>query len=89
MCMHVHDTGVGFSERELSNLFQHNDNYCKTSGKNNLGSGIGLTVTRKLVEMNGGKIQYFSKGRNRGSVVVCSIKVRVIGKNSTDYVSHE
>ena len=50
----------------------------RTAEKNSEGNGMGLMVSRKLVEMNGGKIEAFSKGKGRGLVIAFSIRVNII-----------
>lgn len=52
----VNDTGVGIPKHKLERLFERfergEDSYSKTQ----IGTGIGLNLTRRLVELNGGRI---------------------------------
>jgi signal transduction histidine kinase/ligand-binding sensor domain-containing protein len=52
----VSDTGVGINPDEFENIFNH---FYKIEKHNNIvyrGTGIGLSISRKLIEMMGGKI---------------------------------
>ena len=57
----VRDTGVGITEDEQKRLFQRfergDDNYSKSQ----TGTGLGLSLTKHLTEINGGKISVSSK----------------------------
>ncbi|GEM_PF-1206215 len=63
----VKDDGVGMTKDDQSRLFKKfsrgRDAYRHYTG----GSGLGLYVVRRLVEMNGGTIQGSSPGRGKGS----------------------
>ena len=52
----IHDTGVGIPQHKLERLFERfergEDKYSKTQE----GTGIGLNLTKQLIELNGGKI---------------------------------
>lgn len=52
----VKDNGVGFDEKIMDIIFSQ-DNYITTIGtKNEIGSGLGLSICKEFVERNGGKI---------------------------------
>lgn len=53
----VKDTGQGIMEKDVSKVF---DRFYK-KGKNNYGAGIGLSITKLLVEVMGGTIHVKSK----------------------------
>jgi len=50
----VEDNGPGISENEIQYIFERN--YTGKSGERKLGSGLGLYVCKKLVEMHNGEI---------------------------------
>lgn len=50
----VSDNGYGISSEILPNLFERY--YCGAGLTRKLGSGLGLSICKKLVELNGGKI---------------------------------
>ncbi|MFC1721915.1 ATP-binding protein [Patescibacteria group bacterium] len=64
----VKDTGIGMSKEDKGRLFKKfsrgRDAYRHYTG----GSGLGLYVVRKLVELNGGQIEGSSKGKGKGSL---------------------
>ena len=74
---HVHisvtDTGVGLKSADLETVFdlfaQVDSALTRTSG----GLGIGLSLTKGIVELHGGAIRAFSDGPGRGSVFRVSL----------------
>jgi signal transduction histidine kinase/CheY-like chemotaxis protein len=63
----VCDTGVGIPPHKLAKLFERFERGEDTYSKSQEGTGIGLNLTRKLVELNGGRIGVDSK-EGHGSV---------------------
>ena len=54
--MAVIDTGCGLSPHELAHVFERFWRSEKSRQQNSSGTGIGLTITRQLVELQGGQI---------------------------------
>jgi signal transduction histidine kinase/ActR/RegA family two-component response regulator len=52
----VHDTGVGVTPEKKQKLFERFERGEDTYSKSQEGTGIGLNLTKKLVELNGGVI---------------------------------
>jgi len=53
----VEDTGIGMTEDEISKLFHEFIRIKNTKTKNITGRGLGLSIAKKLVELNNGNIK--------------------------------
>ncbi|MFX1418765.1 MAG: PAS domain S-box protein [Promethearchaeota archaeon] len=68
--IHIKDTGVGLTEKEKEKLFEKFgkiERYGMDLGVDIEGSGLGLYISKEIVELHGGKILAISEGRNKGS----------------------
>ena len=54
--LEVEDTGVGISQADLGRLFVEFQQLDGSSGKRHQGTGLGLALTRRLVEAQGGTV---------------------------------
>lgn len=66
----VKDTGVGITEKEREKLFEKFgkiERYGMDLGVDIEGSGIGLYISKEIVELHGGQILMESEGRNKGT----------------------
>jgi signal transduction histidine kinase len=63
----VQDTGIGISRGDLERIFDPFERVESLSGGRQPGTGLGLSLTRRLVELHGGKIWAESDGEGRGS----------------------
>ena len=52
----VEDTGIGLNDEEKEKLFQDFVRIKNAKTKNITGSGLGLSITKKMIELNGGTI---------------------------------
>lgn len=66
ICISVKDTGIGIDELELKNIFKPFYQVDGSSSRSYGGTGIGLTLAKKLTELNNGTITVTSK-RSQGS----------------------
>jgi signal transduction histidine kinase len=67
----IKDTGVGFTDAEIKNLFQKFgkiERYGMNLDVDNEGMGLGLFISKKIIEMHNGEILVESEGRNKGSM---------------------
>ncbi len=62
----IHDTGIGISERQQSQLFQAFRQADASITRRHGGTGLGLVITQRLVKEMGGDISFYSQ-INRGS----------------------
>jgi PAS domain S-box-containing protein len=68
----VHDTGIGIRDEDLSRLFREFEQIGSTRDSAIEGSGLGLALTKKLVELHGGSIRVESQ-LGRGSTFTVSL----------------
>ncbi len=52
----VTDTGIGIADKELANIFKPFHQVDNSIGRNYSGTGLGLTISKDLVERQGGKL---------------------------------
>ncbi len=61
VCMiEVNDTGIGIREEDLPKLFQEFSQIQPTMTRNRDGTGLGLALSKRLVELHGGRIEVSS-----------------------------
>jgi signal transduction histidine kinase len=60
ICITVEDSGIGMTEAEMSRLFQDFVRIKNEKTKNISGSGLGLSIVKKLTESYGGNIDVSS-----------------------------
>ena len=63
----VRDTGIGISAEHLPHVFTRFYRVDKSRSRVGGGSGIGLTITKHLIEAHGGQVWASSDGPNQGS----------------------
>jgi len=70
------DNGTGFTEEEKPRVFEKLgkiEKYGKGMDIITEGSGIGLYLSKEIVELHGGKLRLESEGRNKGSTFTVSL----------------
>ncbi len=72
----VKDNGIGIPPEHLKDIFTRFYRVDKSRSRHAGGSGIGLTITKHLVEAHGGRIWVESEGRNTGSLFICEIPIK-------------
>lgn len=72
----VEDTGIGIGEEFLEHLFDPFEREKSTTFSGIYGTGLGLTITKKLVDMMGGNI-YVESELGKGSRFVVSLPLKV------------
>jgi signal transduction histidine kinase len=63
----VTDTGIGMKAEDLPKLFRPFTQLDASLARKHQGAGLGLALTKKLVELHGGTIQAESSGPDQGS----------------------
>ncbi len=61
------DTGIGIKAADIPRLFKEFVQLEASATKQHEGTGLGLALTRRLVELHGGRIRATSPGEGRGS----------------------
>ncbi len=72
----IKDDGIGFTEEQKDKIFQKFgkiERYGQGLDLETDGTGLGLYISKKIVESHGGKIWMESKGRNMGSTFYFSL----------------
>lgn len=75
---YVKDTGVGLIESELAiifNKFSKIERYGQGFNVSAEGSGLGLYISREIIESHGGEIWAESQGRNKGSTFYVKLPI--------------
>jgi len=68
----VKDNGIGMDEDTLFKLFQLNVKKSRPGTENESGTGLGLFITQKYVEKNGGTLDAFSE-INKGTTFILTL----------------
>jgi signal transduction histidine kinase len=71
----VKDSGVGLAAEHLPHIFERFYRVDKSRSRAGGGSGIGLTIAKRLVAMHGGRIWASSDGVGRGSTFTFSLPI--------------
>ncbi len=76
----IRDNGQGFSSEEKEKLFQKFTKLSARPTGNEISTGLGLFICKRLVEIQNGKIEAESKGKNQGSTFIVSFPVADVAK---------
>ena len=74
----VSDTGQGIAREFLPHVFERFTQADATSTRQHSGLGLGLGITRHLVELHGGTIAVYSDGEGKGSTFVVSLPIIIL-----------
>lgn len=76
---HVHlivaDKGMGFETGKAELIFQKFTSEGKNGTEGEMSSGVGLYLTRKVIQNHGGMIGAFSEGKNKGAVITVQLPI--------------
>ena len=78
--MHVHvvDTGKDIREEDMCKLFSLFGKLQRTAQMNSEGIGMGLMISKSLVNINGGDISVYSDGENQGAVFSFTMRMEKV-----------
>lgn len=74
----IEDSGIGFTEDEKITIFNKFGKIARESNGFDVfseGSGLGLYISKGIVELHGGKMWFESEGRNKGSTFYFSLPI--------------
>ena len=80
----VRDTGIGIETQHLPHVFDMFAQLAPALERAGGGLGIGLALTRGLVELHGGTIEAYSAGSGRGSEFVVTLPIVATQRPSDD-----
>ncbi len=78
----VDDTGIGIKSEDLPRLFQEFTRLDPAIIRHAKGTGLGLALTKKLVELHGGVIAAASDGEGRGSSFTVRLPITPVSHHS-------
>jgi len=76
LVVRVRDNGIGLSVNDRSQIFEMFSQVASAMDRSEGGLGIGLALTRGLVELHGGRIDAVSAGPGKGSEFIVSLPTR-------------
>ncbi|GEM_PF-1347945 len=71
----VSDTGVGIKPEDQDRVFGQFHQVDSTYSRHHEGTGLGLALTRRMVELHGGRIWVESEGEGKGSTFTFTIPI--------------
>ncbi len=71
----IWDTGIGIEEKDKSKIFSLFQQIDSSYTRKYKGTGLGLVLTKKLVELHDGKIWFESEGKDKGTKFYFTIPI--------------
>ncbi|MCL2194058.1 MAG: ATP-binding protein [Treponema sp.] len=84
----VADSGIGISEKDQKRLFQMFERADSSASSKNDGTGIGLAISKRLIELMGGKIRVESE-LGKGSRFIFTVRLERVEKAEGFPVSND
>ena len=73
---HIRDTGIGMSEEFVSHIFEPFERESSTTKTGIQGTGLGMAITKNIVDMMGGKISVKSE-KNKGTTFTVELSLKL------------
>ena len=86
VCIDITDTGIGIAGENLSTIFESFEQVAGDETRNGSGTGLGLAVSKQLVELHGGKITV-SSTLNKGSTFSFTLPVYSVDESGLNELS--
>ncbi|HWL17628.1 MAG TPA: ATP-binding protein, partial [Opitutus sp.] len=88
VCVEITDTGIGITTGELARVFEafSQGDHASGSGSHRFGGlGLGLAISRRVIELHGGRIEAESAGRDRGATFRVELPVETVVAGRTEH----
>jgi signal transduction histidine kinase len=72
----VVDTGIGIAQDKLETIFEAFSQVDTSTTRKAGGTGLGLPISRRLVEMHGGRLWAVSSGEGKGTVMHLTLPIQ-------------
>ena len=76
LLIRVQDSGIGIEPDFLPHMFDYFRQADGSTTRSQGGLGLGLAITRRLIELHGGTIQVVSSGLNQGTTFTVMLPIR-------------
>jgi signal transduction histidine kinase len=76
----IKDTGIGVAPEQKEHIFERFVQADRNYTRKRMGTGLGLVISRNLVEMMGGTIRFESAGEGQGSQIAFTLPVSKDGQ---------
>jgi PAS domain S-box-containing protein len=80
----VADTGIGVEQKDRERIFRSFEQVDSSYARRQQGTGLGLTLTKRLVELHGGRIWVESEGDGKGSTFTFEIPTTFDARRDDD-----
>ncbi|WP_175414790.1 PAS domain S-box protein [Nibricoccus aquaticus] len=90
--LEIQDTGIGLTAEERGRVFEafSQGEHAASGGSHRFGGlGLGLAISRSIVEMHGGDIRAESEGRNRGAIFIIELPLMSVTTPNDPTPKHE